>query len=132
RWDPPLLWVAGALLTFVAGGITGVMVASVPFDWQAHDTYFVVAHFHYVLMGGMVFPIFGALHYWLPKVTGRLPSKRWGTVGFWLVMAGMNGTFFIQHFVGLLGMPRRVYTFPAGLDWEVHNLVSTMGALVLG
>jgi cytochrome c oxidase subunit I len=132
RWDTPLLWVVGGLITFLAGGITGVMVASVPFDWQAHDTYFVVAHLHYVLMGSVVFPIFAAVHYWAPKITGRMLSERWGKVGFWLAMVGMNGTFFIQHVVGLLGMPRRVYTYPAGLDWTVYNLISTVGALVLG
>jgi cytochrome c oxidase subunit I+III len=131
RWDTPLLWVVGAIITFVAGGVTGVMVASVPFDWQAHDTFFVVAHFHYVLMGGVVFPVFAGLHYWVPKLTGRLPDERWGKIGFWTVMIGMNVTFFVQHFVGLLGMPRRVYTYPAGLDWGVWNLVSTVGAVVI-
>jgi cytochrome c oxidase subunit I+III len=131
RWDTPMLWTAGAVFIFVAGGITGVMVASVPFDWQAHDTYFVVAHLHYVLMGGVVFPIFAGIHYWAPKITGRLPSEPWGKVGFWLAFVGMNLTFFIQHFVGLLGMPRRIYTFPAGLDWEIYNLISTIGAVIL-
>jgi cytochrome c oxidase subunit I+III len=131
RWDTPMLWTVGAIITFIAGGVTGVMVASVPFDWQAHDTYFVVAHLHYVLMGGVVFPIFAGAHYWAPKITGRLPNETWGKVGFWMVMVGMNVAFFIQHVVGLLGMPRRVYTYPAGLDWTVYNAISTVGAVIL-
>jgi cytochrome c oxidase subunit I+III len=131
-WDTPILWVVGSLITFLAGGITGVMVASVPFDWQVHDTYFIVAHLHYVLLGSVVFPIFAAAHYWAPKITGRMLSERWGKIGFWLSMIGMHGTFFIQHVVGLLGMPRRVYTYPEGLDWTIYNLVSTVGAMVLG
>jgi cytochrome c oxidase subunit I+III len=130
-WSTPLLWVVGGLITFVVGGVTGVMVASVPFDWQAHDTYFVVAHFHYVIFGGVVYPVFAGLHYWLPKLSGRMPSERWGRIGFWLVVAGTTGTFFVQHFLGLLGMPRRIYTYPAGLDWEIWNLVSSVGAVVV-
>jgi cytochrome c oxidase subunit I+III len=132
RWDTPILWVVGALVTFVNGGITGVMVASVPFDWQAHDTQFVVAHFHYVIFGGVIFPIFAGLHYWVPKISGRMPDERFGKLGFWLVAVGTNLTFFLLHVVGLLGMPRRVYTYPEGLDWGIWNLVSTVGAMVLG
>jgi cytochrome c oxidase subunit I+III len=131
HWATPMYWVVGALVTFVAGGITGVMIAIVPFDWQAHDTYFIVAHFHYVILGGVVFPLFAGFHYWLPKVVGRMPSERWGKLGFWLTFVGFHLTFFIQHVVGLIGMPRRVYTFPSGLGWELHNLVSTVGAVVL-
>ncbi len=130
-WATPMLWVVGGLVTFVIGGVTGVMVASVPFDWQAHDTYFVVAHFHYVIFGGVVYPVFAGLHYWVPKLSGRMPSERWGKIGFWLVVVGTTGTFFVQHFVGLLGMPRRVYTYPEGLDWGIWNLISTVGALVV-
>jgi cytochrome c oxidase subunit I+III len=132
QWNVAMLWVVGALVTFLAGGITGVMVASVPFDWQAHDTYFVVAHMHYVIMGSVVFPIFAAAHYWAPKITGRVLSERWGKVAFWLTMVGMNGTFLIQHALGLIGMPRRVYTYPEGLDWTAFNVVSTVGAMILG
>ncbi|MFP5375210.1 MAG: cytochrome c oxidase subunit I, partial [Acidimicrobiia bacterium] len=131
RWTTPMLFVAGFLLTFVAGGITGVMVAAVPFDWQAHDSFFVVAHFHYVLIGGVVFPIFGALHHWFPKMTGRVPSERVGRASFWLTFAGFHVTFFPQHVLGLLGMPRRVYTYGGGDGLGGYNLVSTAGAFAL-
>jgi cytochrome c oxidase subunit I+III len=128
----PLLWVAGFLVTFVLGGVTGVMVAVAPFDWQVHDTFFIVAHLHYVLIGGVVFPVFGALCYWLPKVTGRMLSERLGTWSFWLTFVGFNVAFFPMHLAGLLGMPRRVYTYQAGAGLEWLNLVSTLGAYLLG
>jgi cytochrome c oxidase subunit I+III len=131
RWELPMYWVVSFLVTFTMGGLTGVMVAVVPFDWQAHDTYFVVAHFHYVIIGGVVFPLLGGFHYWLPKITGRLPSRRWGLVGFWTTTVAFHVTFFVQHIVGLIGMPRRVWTFPAGIGWEPYNLVSTVGAFAL-
>lgn len=127
----PLLFVLGFLFLFVIGGITGVMVAILPFDWQAHDSYFVVAHMHYVLIGGVTFPIFAALYYWLPKFTGRLLDERLGQWHFWLLFIGFNITFFPQHILGLLGMPRRVYTYPAGLGWEGYNLLSTIGAFII-
>lgn len=127
----PFLFIIGFFFIFVLGGITGVMVASVPFDAQVHDTYFVVAHFHYVLIGGVTFPIFAALYYWLPKVTGKLQSERLGKWHFWLMFIGFNITFFPQHIVGLLGMPRRVYTFPSGIGWEPYNFISTVGAFIL-
>ncbi|MBA2577375.1 MAG: cytochrome c oxidase subunit I [Euzebyaceae bacterium] len=130
-FKPPLLHVIGFLVVFVFGGLSGVMVASVPFDWQAHDTYFVVAHFHYVLIGGVLFPVLAGLTYWLPKMTGRLLDDRLGTVAFWLLFAGFNLTFLPQHVVGLLGMPRRVYTYPSGIGWDVYNLLSTVGAFVV-
>ncbi len=127
----PLLFVYGFLFTFVLGGLTGVMVALVPFDWQVHDTYFVVAHFHYVLFGGMVFPLFAGLYYWMPLASGRLLSERLGRWVFWLMFLGFQITFLPMHLTGLLGMPRRVYTFPAGMGWDTLNLISTVGAFIL-
>jgi cytochrome c oxidase subunit I+III len=127
----PFLFVVGFLVTFVLGGVTGVMLAAVPFDWQVHDTYFVVAHFHYVLIGGVLFPIFAGLHYWFPKATGRMLGERLGRWTFWLMLIGFNVAFFPMHATGLLGMPRRVYTYPAGLGWDGLNLVSSVGAYVL-
>jgi cytochrome c oxidase subunit I+III len=130
-WKTPFLFVVGFLVTFVLGGLTGVMVASAPFDWQVHDSYFVVAHFHYVLIGGVVFPIFAAIYYWTPKFVGRLLDERLGKLNFWLLFVGFNLTFFPMHISGLLGMSRRVYTYPAGLGWEVFNLISTIGAFIV-
>jgi cytochrome c oxidase subunit I+III len=130
-WGTPLLFVVGFVAIFVIGGITGVMVAAVPFDWQAHDSFFVVAHFHYVLIGGVVFPVFGGLHYWLPKATGRMLGERLGRTSFWLMFVGFNVAFLPQHWLGLWGMPRRVYTYRDDLGWGAWNLVSTIGAYVL-
>ena len=127
-WRMPLLFVLGFLVIFTIGGLTGVMVASVPFDWQAHDSYFVVAHFHYVLIGGVVFPLFAGLYYWLPKITGRLMNERLGRWNFWLMFIFFNVAFFPMHIAGLLGMPRRVYTYQAGLGLDTLNLISTLGA----
>jgi cytochrome c oxidase subunit 1/cytochrome c oxidase subunit I+III len=127
----PFLFVLGFLVSFVVGGLTGVMFAAIPFDQQVTDSYFVVAHFHYVLFGGAVFPILAGIHYWLPKMSGRLPSERLGAASFWLVFVGFNVAFFPMHVSGLLGMPRRVYTYPASSDWGVLNLLSTLGGVVL-
>jgi cytochrome c oxidase subunit 1/cytochrome c oxidase subunit I+III len=127
----PLLYVLGFLLVFVIGGVTGVMFAVIPFDQQVTDSYFVVAHFHYVLFGGAVFPILAGIHYWLPKISGRMPSERLGQISFWLVFAGFNLAFFPMHISGLLGMPRRVYTYPGDMGWGTLNLLSTIGAYVL-
>lgn len=127
----PLLFIIGFVVIFVLGGLTGVMVAMVPFDWQAHDTYFVVAHFHYVLFGGMVFPLFAALTYYLPRATGRMLSEGLGRLSFWLIFIGFNVSFLPMHLTGLLGMPRRVYTYPDGLGWNGLNVVSTLGAYVV-
>ena len=127
----PLLYVLGFIVNFVIGGITGVMVAAVPFDAQVHDTYFVVAHFHYVLIGGAVFPLLAGLYYWFPKFTGRMLNERLGRWGFWLTFIGFNVTFFTMHITGFLGMPRRVYTYLPDLGWEALNVISTVGAFVL-
>ena len=125
RFTTPMLFALGFLLIFLLGGITGAMVAVLPFDWQVTDTYFVVAHFHYVLNGAVVFPIFGALYHWLPKVTGRLLSERLGKLSFWTMFVGFNVAFFPMHVLGLLGMPRRIYTYDRGLGWDGLNLVVT-------
>jgi cytochrome c oxidase subunit 1 len=131
RFQVPMLYVVGFIITFVIGGLSGVMVAAVPLDLQLHDTYFVVAHFHYVLIGGAVFPLLAAFTYWYPKITGRMMDETLGKISFWLVFLGFHLTFFPMHWSGMLGMPRRVYTYPAGLGLEVPNLLSTVGAFVL-
>ncbi|HYY97758.1 MAG TPA: cytochrome c oxidase subunit I [Pyrinomonadaceae bacterium] len=127
----PLYFVLGFIAIFVLGGLSGIVLASVPLDTQVHDTYFVVAHFHYVLIGGAVFPLFGALHYWMPKWTGRMMGEGLGKLTFWLLFAGFNLTFFPMHQLGLAGMPRRVYTYLPGMGWENMNLTATVGAGVM-
>jgi cytochrome c oxidase subunit I+III len=129
QFTVPSLFVLGFIFLFTLGGLTGVMVAMVPFDWQVHDTYFVVAHFHYVLIGGMVFPMFAALYYWTPMLSEPL-SERSGKWAFWLMFIGFNVTFLPMHLTGLVGMPRRVHTYPEALNWAGLNLVSTVGAFV--
>ncbi|WP_027910103.1 cytochrome c oxidase subunit I [Pseudomonas sp. URMO17WK12:I4] len=131
RYNVPMLWLMGFLIIFVCGGLTGVMLALVPFDWQVHDTHFVVAHFHYVLIGGMLFPLIAGLYYWLPHFSGRMASERLGKWGFWLVFIGFNMTFLIMHWTGLLGMPRRVYTYESGLGWDMPNLISSIGSFIM-
>jgi heme/copper-type cytochrome/quinol oxidase subunit 1 len=129
---PPMLFCLGFLLIFLLGGITGVMVAVMPFDWQVTDSYFIVAHFHYVLNGAVVFPIFGALYYWMPKMTGRMLSNRLGVLSFWVMFVGFNLAFFPMHLLGMMGMPRRVYTYPTGLGWDTPNIIVTIGAFLFG
>ncbi|TFI58878.1 cytochrome c oxidase subunit I [Sphingomonas parva] len=131
RFEVPMLWVVGFIVTFVLGGITGVMLASVPLDLQLHDTYFVVAHFHYVLIGGAVFPLLGAFAYWFPKFTGRMMGDGLGRLSFWITFVGFHLTFAPMHWTGVMGMPRRVYTYPVGMGWDQLNLLSTAGAFVL-
>ncbi|HXV01147.1 MAG TPA: cytochrome c oxidase subunit I [Caulobacteraceae bacterium] len=130
RLRTPLLFVFGFIINFVIGGLTGVMVASVPIDTQVHDTYFIVAHLHYVLIGGAVFPLLGAIYYWFPKVYGRLLNERLGQLNFWLAMVGFNLTFFPMHLLGLMGMPRRIYTYQPEMGWGPMNLLATVGALI--
>jgi cytochrome c oxidase subunit I+III len=127
----PFLFILGFIVVFVIGGLSGVMFAVISFDQQVTDSYFVVAHFHYVLFGGAVFPIFAAVYYWMPKITGRMFDERSGVASFWVVFVGFNLTFFPMHISGLLGMPRRVYTYPDHMGWNVFNLLSTIGGFVL-
>ena len=128
----PFLFLIGFVIIFVLGGVTGVMLAAVPFNWQVHDSYFVVAHLHYVLIGGALFPLFAGLFYWYPKLTGRLLDDTLGKWQFGVMFVGFNVTFFVQHVLGLQGMSRRVYTYDADLGWGAFNLVSTIGSYVLG
>jgi cytochrome c oxidase subunit I len=130
-WKTPMLFVMAFLVTFVLGGLTGVMVASVPFDTQVHDTYFVVAHFHYVLVGGAVFPLLGAVYYWFPKLTGRMMSERLGRWVVALLFAGFNLAFFPMHILGLRGMPRRVYSYGPDMGWSGLNLFVSLTSLLL-
>ncbi len=127
RFATPMLFCTGFLFQFLCAGLTGVMLAAAPFDWQLSDSYFVVAHFHYVLIGGLLFTIFAAVYYWFPKVTGRLMSERLGRWHFWLFAIGFNLTFLPQHVSGILGMPRRIYTYDPGRGFELWNGLSSAG-----
>src|SRR5205085_4171049 len=119
----PMLWVGGFFFVFMIGGLSGLMLASVPLDLQVHDTFFVVAHLHYVLIGGAVFPLFGGIYYWFPKITGRMMDERLGWWNFWLLFIGFNLTFFPMHNLGLRGMPRRIYTYPPEMGWGPLNML---------
>ena len=127
----PMLFSLGFVSMFVIGGISGVMHAIAPSDAQQQDTYFIVAHIHYVLFGGAIFAIMAGIYYWFPKITGRMYDEKQGQVHFWLMFAGQNITFFPMHFTGLDGMPRRIYTYYGGMGWDFWNIVSTAGAFVL-
>lgn len=130
RINTAFLYVGGFIVLLVIGGVSGVITAAVPFDWQVTDSYFVVAHLHYVLLGINVFPVVAALFYWFPKMTGRHLDERLGRWGFWIMFAGTNVLFFPMHLLGILGMPRRVYTYPAGMGWSLMNLVETLGGVL--
>jgi cytochrome c oxidase subunit 1 len=127
RMTVPMLFCCAFLLQFLCAGLTGIMLGMAPFDWQLTDSYFVVAHFHYTLAGGLVFGIFAGLYYWYPKVTGRMFNEKWGKWHFWLFVIGFNLTFLPQHMLGFLGMPRRIYTYAPGRGWELWNFLSTCG-----
>ncbi|MGN6217647.1 MAG: cytochrome c oxidase subunit I [Solirubrobacterales bacterium] len=132
RFKTPFLWIIGFIVLFIMGGLSGVMFAAIPFDQQTTDTYFVVAHFHYVIFGAAVFPLLGGMYYWFPKVTGRMYYETWGKVSFWLTFIGTNITFFPMHILGLDGMPRRNYTYGPEMGWTGLNLIETLGAYLLG
>ncbi len=127
----PLYFALGFIALFIVGGLSGVMLASPPADWLENDTYFVVAHIHYVLFGGTIFGLFSGIYYWFPKMTGRLLDETFGKIHFWLMFIGMNLAFFVQHILGVDGMPRRIYTYPTGMGWDLGNLLSTIGAFVI-
>ncbi len=127
RFQTPMLFCCAFLFQFLCAGLTGIMLSVAPFDWQLTDSYFVVAHFHFVLIGGLFFATFGAIYYWFPKATGRMLSERLGRWHCWLFVIGFNLTFLTMHVQGLLGMPRRIYTYPADRGWEMWNLVTTLG-----
>jgi cytochrome c oxidase subunit 1 len=128
--DTPMLFALGFLALFTMGGLSGIFLAAFPVDWQVNDSYYIVAHFHYVAFGGIVFALFAALFYWWPKMFGRMLDERLGKLSFWVMFAGFNLTFLPQHMLGLLGMPRRVYTYHHGGLWEAYNLTSTIGSAV--
>jgi cytochrome c oxidase subunit 1 len=130
-FDTPMLWALGFIGVFTIGGLSGIFLAAFPVDWQLTQTYFVVAHIHYVLFGGSIFAIFGGLYYWWPKIFGRLLDEKLGKLHFWLVFIGFNLTFFPQHLLGLLGMPRRIYTYHQGGLWETYNMISSIGAFMM-
>jgi cytochrome c oxidase subunit I len=130
RLDTPMLFCCGFLLQFLVAGLTGIMLAVAPFDWQLHDSYFVVAHFHFTLIGGMVFGLFAGMYYWFPKATGKLLCDKLGRWHFWLFVIGFEMTFVPMHFLGMLGMPRRIYTYAPDRGWDFWNLVSSLGVIV--
>jgi heme/copper-type cytochrome/quinol oxidase subunit 1 len=125
-----LRFALGFIALFIMGGLSGVITALIPFDWQLTDSYFVVAHLHYVLIGANVFPVFAALYYWLPKMTGRMPNERTGRLSFWLMFVGFNLAFFPMHLTGLARMSRRIYTYPADMGWDSWNLIVTIGSFI--
>ncbi|HLI80576.1 MAG TPA: cytochrome c oxidase subunit I [Candidatus Binataceae bacterium] len=132
RFTTAMKFAIAFLITFTIGGLSGISFAVFPLDWQLTDTYYLVAHFHYVLFGGSVFGIFAGFYYWFPKISGRMLSERLGTWHFWLTFIGFNLTFFIQHVLGLAGMPRRVFTYPDLPGWYAMNMISSIGAFMLG
>ena len=131
-FKPPMLFAIGFVALFLIGGLNGVALAVVPFDYQVTDSYFVVAHIHYVLFGGTAFAVFAGMYYWFPKFTGKMLNERLGQWHFWLALIGMNLTFFPMHLLGILGMSRRVDTFPSNLGWTDLNLIASIGAFLIG
>jgi heme/copper-type cytochrome/quinol oxidase subunit 1 len=131
-FDPPMLYALGFIAVFTMGGLSGIFLAAFPVDWQVTDSYYVVAHLHYVLFGGSIFGIFAGLYYWWPKIFGRVLDVKLGKWQFWLTFIGFNMTFLPQHMLGLLGMPRRIYTYDHGGLWEWYNLISTIGSGIMG
>jgi len=129
-YKTPFLFFAGFVFLFTLGGVSGFMTAAVPLDWQLTDTYFVVAHLHYVLLGINVFPVIGGIYFWFPKFTGRMMSERLGKWSFWVMFIGFNVGFFPMHILGLLGMPRRIYTYPANMGWDLSNLITSAGSFL--
>ena len=130
RFRTPMMFTVGFLFQFLIAGLTGIMLSAAPFDWQLSASYFVVAHFHYVLVGGILFALFAAFYYWYPKMTGRMMSETLGKWHFWFFIIGFHLTFDFMHIPGLLGMPRRIYTYEAGRGWEYWNLIVGIGAIV--
>src|SRR5207248_4375622 len=131
EFKAPLLFIGGFIAFFVVGGLSGIMFAAIPFDQATTDTYFVVAHFHFIIFGAAVFPILGGMYYWFPKVTGRMYHERVAQISFWVTALGTALTFFPMHIAGLLGMTRRVYTYQPGLGLDAYNLSETIGAFIL-
>jgi cytochrome c oxidase subunit 1 len=130
RLDTPMLFCIAFLLQFLVAGLTGIMLAIAPFDWQLHDSYFVVGHFHFTLVASLLFGLFAGLYYWYPKASGRMMNEKLGRLHFWLFVVGVNLTFIPMHFLGFLGMPRRIYTYAPGRGWEGLNLLTSIGVLI--
>ena len=131
RFTTPMMWAVAFIPSFVMGGVTGVMLASAPADYQFHDNYFVVAHFHYVIVGGVVFGLLAGAHYYWPLMFNKILNETLGKITFWLFFIGFHLTFFIQHFLGLIGMPRRYYTYLEGQGLEMGNMISSIGAVFM-
>jgi cytochrome c oxidase subunit 1/cytochrome c oxidase subunit I+III len=131
EFPTPMLFIVGFIIYFIIGGLSGITVAAIPFDQQVHDSYYIVAHFHFVIFGAAVFPILGGMYFWFPKVTGRMYHEGVGKLSFWLTFIGTFVTFFPMHIVGILGMPRRNYTYPPGLGWTFLNFLESIGSYVL-
>jgi heme/copper-type cytochrome/quinol oxidase subunit 1 len=129
---PAMHHAVGFIALIVIGGLDGVTTAVLPLDWQLNDTYWVIAHIHYVLVGANMFPVFAAIYYWVPKMTGRMMDETLGKLSFWTMMVGFNLAFFTMHIVGIEGMPRRIYTYPRGLHWQSMNMLITIGAFPRG
>lgn len=128
----PMMFALGFVWMFMMGGFSGIMHSAAPADSQQQDSYFVVAHFHYVLIGGSIFALLAGIHYWFPLIFGRIVSEFWGKLSFWVIFVGFNVTFFPMHFLGLNGMPRRTFTYDGNMGWNSANMIATIGAMVLG